>query len=204
MEEVTITKVVKVYSLEEMLSDPERKKNLLEANVIEDELLDLELQDEAQYFEGVLKSKGYNDPKLWWDLSYCQGSGACFDCDNIDIPKILDDSDIEIKNSYKNIIIKLFNEGVISAHTERNFFANHYYHSKTRDVVVEVNSYNLYRIPKLVQKILYKHYQSCCYDLYKRLEKILDTVNSEEYIIENLKSLGYNKFLSSGVIFNDL
>lgn len=202
MELITVSKVLEVYSLQEMLSDPNRKRNLLEANSIDGEIFDMEIEDEAQSFKEVLESKGYEDPKLWWDLSYCQGSGACFDCDNINIPKVISDPNIELKDSYKEVINKLYNEGQISAHTEKNYFANHYYHSKTRNIVVEVNNCTLNTIEDLVQSLLYKHYQDCCYDLYKTLDRLIDKMNSEEYIIENLKDLGYNKFLSSGVIFN--
>lgn len=63
--------------------------------------------DEASYKKPI-EDAGFNDPKLHWDLSCCQGSGASFDCDSIDVSKALKDWNYH----HKKWIIKYLNNSL--------------------------------------------------------------------------------------------
>ena len=59
------TKELTLYTLEEMLADPQLKTNLLKANQESEQFLDISLQQDVEDIESELESKGFYDVKVY-------------------------------------------------------------------------------------------------------------------------------------------
>lgn len=96
-------KIIRCLEFNEL--NEEQKKKVL------DKYRDINVEDfsliiDKGYYKKPIEDAGFNDPKLHWDLSHCQGSGASFDCDSIDVSKALKDWDYH----HKKWIIRILEE----------------------------------------------------------------------------------------------
>lgn len=221
---VEVTKNYTVYSLDEMLADKKLKEKLLKANEPDEWAIESDLKIEIEELYSQLEEKGFMNPNILYDISYCQGSGACFDCDDISLQKVLKDvyKDLGLTEEDYNIIVKLEEDDFIKYCTYTNSYANHYCHSKTRYIAEKYN-YDYDDYPEYARshwkndndemdevfgesgtiiRYLVEEYQDNCYKLYKQLQDRYEYMMSEEYISQDLRENGYNKFLENGTIFN--
>ena len=223
---VEVTKTYEIYSLDEMLADKELKKNLLKANEPDEWMIGSDLKIEVEEIYSKLESMGFIDPSINYDLSYCQGSGACFDCRVIKLSIVLKDiyKDLGLTEEDYNIIVKLDEDDWIYYHTRRNGYANHYSHSRTR-YISEEHQYSYEDYPEYARdhwgndydkmdeifgdsgtiiRYLSDKYQEICYDIiYRPLQKRYEYLTSEDGILEDIKNQGWNKFLKNGIVFNN-
>lgn len=165
-----------------------------------------------EYFEEELHGLGYEDMKVYFSLSYCQGDGVAFEGELIEINKVakrlLNEKEWAL---YEKLIedngvwgkIRLTNHG--------------YYHWNSMDVEIESDIDNFYdwEIEEIGQE-LYKAYidllkdlqnymNSDIKDISKRLEKEgyedIEYKESDEYIIETLENNDHIEFYEDGTIF---
>lgn len=180
-------KIIRCLEFNEL--NDEQKKTVLD-NYRDINVEDFSLViDEALHMK-LIEDAGFNDPELQWDLSCCQGSGASFDCDSIDVSKALKDWDYH----HKKWIIKILEQFFI-VKIRRNSFANYYVHSKTR--YVDTDGYlpnDCSRIENGIE-VAIAHIEQLrldlCDDLYKGLQDEYDRLTSDEAIIETFEANGY-------------
>lgn len=134
-----------------------------------------------------IEDAGFKNPKIYYDLSCCQGSGACFDSDDLDFNTLL--KDFECK--HKQWILNLLNDkNYISIQVKQNHYAHHYTHSKTRYISSSYRGNNICnRLEKIlydIQKHIAKVYMNTCDDLYTNLQNDFDYLISDEAVKETL------------------
>ncbi len=140
-----------------------------------------------------IEEKGFKNPQIYYDLSCCQGSGACFDSADLDFNILL--KDFECK--HKQWIINLLNnENYISIQIKQNHYANHYTHSRTRYISLlyfgGIHICNrLHNLLGDVQNHIAKVYLNTCSDLYTSLQKDFDYLISDEAVKETLVANDY-------------
>ena len=218
----TISREVILYTLDEMLADEKLKKNVLDANREPDSVMERIIEDKSNDLAKELEDQGFEDVEIYYDLSYCQGSGACFDFNGCNVLKIA--SHYPKLLPFINNIKWLFKDwgfrGKISSSidsycdfkTNENSFANHYCHEKTRDIdfnwipaldTVDLNSDNKLAIDEF-QQIFRRLYIDICLDIRNKLRAEEEYYQSDEYTIELLKSNNsFNYFYENGTICNE-
>ena len=94
--------------------------------------------DDSYYLS--IENAGFKNPKIYYDLSCCQGSGACFDSKDLDFNVLLKDFNCK----HKQWILNLLNDGnYISIKIKQNHYANHYTHSRTRYISLSYGGNNI-------------------------------------------------------------
>lgn len=149
MKKYLVVKEIVTYSLEEMLSDPEKKKKLIEANQPTEsfELMEMEIAEEDNL--NWLEQIGFENPKLYWDISCSQGSGASFTFDNVNIGKLIEvypDKELTSNldgardDGFRSTLLFLEVNAYPSLriYGQQNHLSNHYTHSKTVDIYYEI------------------------------------------------------------------
>lgn len=207
-----ITKEVTLYTLEEMLADEKLKKNLLKANAEDEHFLSISMEDRENDLIEYLEKQGFQDVKIYYDLSCCQGPGCCFDFDGCDIFKIA--------KSYKELLspvnkirylFKDWNRGklrylqsYVATKTVKNSFANHYCHSRTRDIEFNYSNSDIEDIDcykRGFENVFRQVYLNICAYLLDELRKEYDYFTSEEFLIEDLKAREeFSLFYENGTI----
>lgn len=140
-----------------------------------------------------IEEKGFKNSKIYYDLSCSQGSGACFDSNDLDFNTLL--KDFECK--HKQWIIDLLNdENYVSIQIEQNHYANHYTHSRTRNISLMYfrGLHICNRLQNLledVQSHIEKVYLDACSDLYHNLQRDFDYLISNEAVKETLIANDY-------------
>lgn len=210
-----------VYTYEEMIADDTRRKSLVATNPIgewqEDEEMNIIVSDLVE----ELENQGFSEVKIMYDLSCSQGSGACFDFSDIDIVELSEKVPAltEVLDPYIETVRFLIDyDSFLSVKTTRNSFANHYCHSKTRNleyisILDELEKlddqlldfeYEKKRYPIIrellrtqsfsdfitdVVNTLEEVYQDKCHYIYRKLQKHWDYLHSESYCLEEVKSM---------------
>lgn len=180
-------KIIRCLEFNEL--NEEQKKAVLD-NYRYINVEDFSLVIDEESYKKPIEDAGFNDPKLHWDLSCCQGSGASFDCSSIDVNKALKDWSYH----HKKWIIRILEQFFI-VKTHQNLFANHYVHSKTR--YVDTDGYlpnDCSRIENGIE-VAIAHIErlrlNLCGDLYKGLQNEYKSLTSNEAIIETFELNGY-------------
>lgn len=145
--------------------------------------LDFSLTDYNDSYAIDLINQGFNNPQIYYDLSYSQGSGACFDSKDFNFDILLKDYKlahknwiIDILNNYCDVYIKTI---------------NHYYeHELTRSFEIDFNdSGNHPKINELIEDIR-NHIEHlrylACKKLYHDLMNEYEYLTSDEGIKETL------------------
>lgn len=136
----------------------------------------------------AIENKGFKKPRIFYDLSCCQGSGACFDSSDLDFNILLKD----FKCKHKQWIIDLLNdESNVSIQLLQNGYANRYTHSRTRYISFvyfrEIHTCNRLRsIFENVRNYIANIYLDACSDLYTSLQRDFDYLISDEAVKETL------------------
>lgn len=141
-----------------------------------------------EFANQVLIEIGFIESEVSYSLRYCQGDGLTFDFDLnhwelIEFLKKIKyrELTISLKNLEKELyeIVKNFEidekmliEYDISVYTEKNHYSNWYYHSKTRNIVVEAytfplndtedNDEKVVTYLEKLEKVFYEIYQTVC------------------------------------------
>lgn len=206
-------KEITLYTLDEMLADSKLKANLLEANEENEQFLNISLEQDAEDIEAELESKGFQDVKVYYDLSGCQGSGVYFTFDGVNILKLMQKeksiyhSAYIIKYAFKDWGRKLRQlYSYVGIRTIQNHWSNHNCHSRCVDI--EFNYSNIDFTEEEYSESFKRFetdfndlYQNLCHDIYKQLAKSLEYYTSEEFLIEDLKARDCDLFLENGQVY---
>jgi len=152
-------KIIKVYEFKE-LSEEIKEKVLAKHRNINTDFNNC-LDCENEYWKEKIEEKGFTDVDIFYDVSYCQGSGACFGggISTVNIGKFLTDKKYDV---LKNLIEKNYIEIYGSILT--NSGSNHYFHKHTRYFEITDNFYpegdkEFYNIIKKNLPKLYNQYK---------------------------------------------
>lgn len=191
-----------VYKFEELTEDAQQK-------VIEYFQNNNDFYYDADYDKEILKEKGFTNTDIYYDVSYCQGSGACFD-GRINVPFFLDaffeyTTDMSFIRR-KTVLVSLVND-YASFSINANSFGWHYNHEKTRYIDYDYNDYCGYRLSKLFVSFL-KEFVSFIEDarlteskeLFQRIRTEYEYQNSVEAIKEMIACNEY-EFYEDGTLF---
>ena len=151
------------------------------------------LTDYDESYALSIEEKGFKNPEIHYDISACQGSGACFDSDELDFNILLKD----FKYRHKKWIINLLNdENNVSIQIKQSSYAKQYSHSKTRIIFLfffkQFNSYKrLKNVLENTRDYIEKIYLNACDELYKALKKDSDYLISDEAVRDTLEVNNY-------------
>lgn len=151
------------------------------------------LIDYDESYALAIEEKGFKNPEIHYDISGCQGSGACFDSDELDFNILLKD----FKCPHKKWIINLLNdESNVSIQIKQSSYAKHYSHAKTRIIFLffftQFNNYNrLKNVLEDARNFIEKIYLDTCDELYKALKKDSDYLISDEAVRDTLEVNNY-------------
>ena len=226
MRQVKLEKVIDIYSLDEMLADPEKKAKLIEFNQpceCEEQAV---MDDTSDDIASEIEEYGFKNIHPQWDMSCSQGSGASFSFEDVDIAKLIDNyPDRSLAGELDNARLDGFRETLeyikddVIISGKFNSFANHYTHEKTVDVdidypddvnddtqvgaivneVLQTTEFRNYM--DYIREVVEKIYYDAAGLLYKKLSDQWEWLHSEEAIIENLKGNGDLEFTADGKCF---
>lgn len=132
-----------------------------------------------------LADKGFLNPNIYYDLSCCQGSGACFVCSEFDLNLLLENLEIKHKTWLINII-----KNYCEIELKENHYANFYTHKNTANFnIITYFQKDFKRIEKHIDTIknyIEKIRLEACEELYKNLTNDYDFLRSDEQIKETL------------------
>ena len=196
------TQEVRIYSIEDL--ELEENKELKEKVLDKHRYINVEDYSLTEFNEGYnifLNEHGFLNADISYDVSCCQGSGACFDCKEFDLNLLLKDFDIKHKQWLINII-----QDYAEIEIKTNSFGTHYCHSNTRDLNIYFydrgfHSHN--RIDREIQRIaeyLETLRKDLSDELYDMLQKDYDYQISDEAVMETLEANDY-EFDESGRIY---
>ena len=156
-----IEKTYKIKTFDEFSADEQ-------AEIIERHRY-INVDDEVADFLATIEKAGFKNPKIYYDLSCCQGSGACFDSKDLDFNILLKDFNCK----HKQWILNLLNDGnYISIKINQNHYANHYTHSRTRYISLSYGGNNICKRLENLLKDIHSHiakvYLNTCGDLYTK------------------------------------
>ena len=207
-------KELTLYTLDEMIADPTLKKNLLEANKETDEFLNISMEQDVENLEDELEAKGFQQVKIYWDLSYCQGSGVYFTFDGVNMLKLMKSEKSIYKSAQK--IKYLFKDCTrrlkriytyVGTKAVPNHWANHNCHEKCVDIEFDYSIEDFTKgwedteVFKEFQSDFIYMYRSICSRIYRRLEKSLEYYQSEEFLIEDLRARDEGYYLDTGQLY---
>lgn len=146
-----------------------------------------------------LKSKGWNDVKLQYSLSYCQGDGLSFS-GKLDLKWFLENIYSKKLTKFK---IWALNEYIYKVISKGN--TGHYSYSHKNQIEFEHNyPYERKHIEKLLENVLDEvkdYYVKLCNEYEKQGYNEIDYQLSNEYITEFLENNEY-EFFENGQVFN--
>lgn len=204
----TIEKTVFEYS--DLFSVKNRK--LLEK--ILDKHMDINTEhDSWHYFclednKAKLHEIGFEDSKIYYRGFWSQGDGACFECNNFNIEKLLK-NDIMKKNLTEkniNLLIKLYDCGYFDIAIEKNSFGYHYDHEKARYIDISSNILDfkkharIYKILNTFEVCLENLRYNLSCDIYSSLNREYEELQSDFSILEILEYNEY-EFNQDGTIY---
>lgn len=164
-------KIINLYQFNELT--PEQQTKCVEKH------RDIEVEDlfnaNDETYTNPIHDAGFLCPDIYCDLSYSQGSGACFECNDFDFDKLLKDWEHPHKNWIVNII-KSHYQGYIKS----NHYGSYYSHSKTRYFDLEANfNYFYLNIERAINSAI-NYIENLRYNLAEELTKQL--YNDLEYL----------------------
>lgn len=180
-------KTINLYQFNE-LTDEQKEKVLDKYRDFNDDIIDSYADDEICMQE--IWESGFIDAKPCYDLSYCQGSGACFDCNDFDFDLLLKDWQHKHKKWIINIIKSHY-----QAYIKTNHYGCHYCHSKTRYFGMSEDFYNTYMHVESAVNNAIEYIENLRYELSEnltnRLYQELEFLRSDEEIADALIINGY-------------
>lgn len=181
------TKTINLYQFHE-LTEEQQAKVLDKYRDWNDDIFESYANDECNTLE--ITESGFNNPIIHYSLGYCQGDGACFDCNDFNFDLLLKDWQHPHKNWIINIIKTHYQGYIIKTH-----YANFYSHSRTRYFELSpdyITSYYyitkaIISAEKHIENLRYKLAENLTDRLYEQLEwlqsdeQIKDTLIANEY-----------------------
>ena len=176
------TKTINLYKFEELTAE-QQAKVLDKYRDWNDDIFESYASDECNTLE--ITESGFNNPAIHYSLGYCQGDGACFDCNDFDFDLLLKDW----QHKHKNWIIDIIKQHY-QGYIKKNNYGYHYSHSKTRYFDLEANFNYLYlHIERAINSAI-AHIENLRYklaeNLTNRLYEQLEWLQSDEQIAESL------------------
>lgn len=191
----TVTKEYQVYNFEEL--DKEIQKKVIEKDFNE---FRIEINNEffCKFANEILCLLGFDESEVWYSLGWCQGDGLTFDF-NLSSGEIIeiikqyqDKKTVErgfkflenIVNELHDIVSdfelneELINDFDVTINTEKNSYANHYSHKKTRYMNLEVN--NLYRDITNKESLYFGELENVIKSIYYKICDILEKEGYEQ------------------------
>lgn len=127
------TKIVKLYQFNEL--DKKTQKALIEKyNTINIDDVSFNVTNATQ----MIADAGFLNPDLSYDINYCQGRGAVFDCTEFNFDLLLEDLDIP----HKSLFIKILNAGINVGIEIINIGPNMYSHENTKRLKLWWSTYS--------------------------------------------------------------
>ena len=186
-----------VYKFNELEDKVQQKvlENLSDINVDCEWWSECTIED----YTAKLAEIGFEDAKIYLSGFCSQGDGACFDA-RINLEKIIK----HIGDKKFNRLVKLWHNGYLGMTIERNSYANHYCHQRTRYIDMERFTSDRHRrldaLCELLKDYVAELRLELSTEIYRALEKDYDYLTSKEAIIETIEANEY-EFLSTGKIF---
>lgn len=179
------TKTINLYQFHE-LTEEQQAKVLNKYRDFNDDTL-VQYADDELCMQEIWES-GFIDAKPCYDLSYSQGSGACFDCDEFDFDLLLKDW----QHKHKRLLIKVLQNRCYT-NIKSNHYANFYSHSKTRYFEIDLDlPYNLprlenalYSAERHIENLRYELAENLTCRLYEQLEWFRSDEQIKEILIAN-------------------
>lgn len=175
-------KTINLYQFNE-LSDDQKQKVIEKYRDFNDDIFDSYINDECNILE--LVENGFKNPTIHYDLSYSQGSGACFDCNDFDFELLLKDWQHKHKKWIINILKNHYECEIL-----KNQFGYHYSHSKTRYFTAYELFYNTYSHVECAANKAIEYIENLRYELSEsltdRLYQELEFLRSDEQIADAL------------------
>lgn len=132
-----------------------------------------------------LADKGFLNPTVYYDLSCCQGSGACFVCSEFELNLLLENLEIKHKTWLINII-----KNYCEIELKENHLANFYTHENTVNFdIITYFQKDFKRIEKhidIIKNYIEKIRLEACRELYNNLSNDYDFLRSDEQVKETL------------------
>lgn len=195
-----IIKEYTIYSIDDVMQNEALKQKVIEKNSdinVDYNWYDFLIED----WKENLGLKGFSNAEISFDISYCQGSGASFTCNNIDINKFIKQDLPQLTIKEEKILKALFNAGYINFYIKRIDYM--YSHKATVRLESNINIQHHYkRLNKLITKL--SHLINQCArlamdDIYADLQNQYDYNISDEAILETLEANDY-EFYADGTI----
>lgn len=191
----------KIYKFNE-LNDEAKEKAISDHRVFEQE----QFNPDLDYYKEQVESKGFKNAKIFYSGFCSQGDGASFDCE-IDLIKFITDNKKQLPLLYKILNSKRNLYDYIEANIEKNSYANHNSHKKTRYTEVVIQN-----VDKRIESVLIKEVAmleefieiarlSACDLIYNGLEKEWNDINSDECIKETIEANEYEFFATGKIYF---
>lgn len=176
------TKTINLYKFEE-LTDDQKQKAIEKHRYFNDDLT-CNLIDYDEIHIEKLKEKGFLNPDISYSLSYCQGDGASFTCNQLDYDLLLKD----YTGKHKNWMIEILKQ-YCEVQIERSNYCRYYHERSCNTELYEYTQYNYSRIIDELENIR-QHIENirleACVNLAEDLQNEIDYLRSDEAIAEIL------------------
>lgn len=141
-------------------------------------------------FREELESYGFDDVRVEWSLSYCQGDGVAF-YGSIDLEKILPKHVDDFTKDELRRLYWLNKEFGVSIETVRNSYGYRYSHANTMDVNIDCD-YNIYyrhteqynEVLQKLEEVVLNDIQSLSHKLEREGYEFIERMESDEVIRE--------------------
>jgi len=141
-----------------------------------------------------LNDIGFIDAEINFSGFWSQGDGASFDCSNLDFELLLNTIKKDLTEKEYNRILKFYyiDNETFNFYIEKNQFANHYYHKKTRYIDLDWYNDKWYKLDLLkdlqnkVLDLLEELRLDLCGEIYKSLREEYEYLISDDCILETL------------------
>lgn len=176
------TKTINLYKFEELTTEQQEKVIEKNRDFNDDIICNLIELDDAYILS--LEEQGFINPKISYDLSYSQGSGASFTCTQLDYDLLLKD----YTGKHKNWMIEILKQ-YCEVQIERKYSC-HYVHENSCNT--ELYEYTQYNYPHIIDELenIRKHIEEirleACINLAEALQEEIDYLQSDESIAESL------------------
>lgn len=179
----------KVYKFDELTPSAQNKAiELLNDLNVHENWFDPTIENMVE----MLSENGFDNAKIQFSGFWSQGDGASFD------------ADINLKHFCKDKRILAIAGNYCDFRIEKNSFANHYSHEKTRYVEYNALDEKFVCINSALQDLsrtIEEKRLSLCKQIYKDLENDYEYLTSREAIIESIQANEY-EFFKDGKLIN--
>ena len=181
-----------VYELDEVKDKAIEKNRFI--NVEFDDWHDILILE----WKEKLEKAGFENPKIYFSGFCSQSDGACFDCNSLDVSRLL--KNLDFTDAQKARILEIQDDFSVSI--EKNGYSNHYSHEKTRYICSDSFHIEDVKDEKMLEVFFWeieKIRLDFCYKIYRDLNEEYDYLTSDSAVYDTLKANEYY-FEESGEI----